>query len=222
MKKLRGLVGGVILAVLLVVGVVPFARATGIPVFDGANAVNALQQIVHMIEQVNQLKNQLDVARSQLTAAEDHLQKMSSVRGMAGIIGSVYDNDMDIDYNDILENAGIKSADDFGLNGDIADIYNDQNRAAAQWQGRSDKFMNQAVDRFTELQKLVVKVNAAPDPKDIMDLQARIQSEEVLLQNEMLKLQMMQSQAQAEQALNEQKRLQELLDIEGNPDDYRL
>jgi type IV secretion system protein VirB5 len=82
--------------------------------------------------------------------------------------------------------------------------------------------LNQAVERFNELRKLVVKVNQAPDAKDILDLQGRIQAEETLLQNEMLKLQMMQSQAQAEQAVLKQQQTEKLLDIKGNPDDYRI
>lgn len=202
MNMVKRFIWGGFLTVFLTVGVTPFPiQATGIPVFDGANAINAIQQIAHMIEQINQLKNQLQVA-------EKELQQMSSVRGMGSIIGSEYDNEMGVDYGSILNDANIKGADDFGLKGDTASLYNDKNKAAAEWKGRSDKFLNQAVDRFTELQKLVAKVNAAPDPKDVMDLQARIQSEEALLQNEMLKLEMMQSQAQADRAVNEQKATQ--------------
>lgn len=211
MSMVKGFVWGGCLVVFLSVGAMPCpASASGIPVFDGANAINAMQQIAHMIEQINQLKSQLQVA-------ERNLQQMSSIRGMGGIIGSEYDNNMDIDYGSILSDANIKAADDFGLKGDTAALYNDKNKAAAEWKGRSSKFMNQAVDRFTELQKLVAKVNAAPDPKDVMDLQARIQSEEALLQNEMLKLEMMQSQAQADRAVIEQKATQSHLNMGMKP-----
>ena len=198
------------------------APASGIPVIDIAGLAQSLQQFLQMVEQVNQLKNQVETAKNQLRTAEKELQQMSSVRGMAGIIGSAYDNDMSVAFDDILSNANIKAAEDYGLIGETATRYTDQNRAAAQWQARSEKFMGQAVDRFTELKKLVDKVNDAPDPKDIMDLQARIQGEEALLQNEMIKVQMMQAQAQAEQAMNNQKNLQGLLDIKGNPDNYRF
>ncbi len=63
----------------------------------------------------------------------------------------------------------------------------------------------------------MVKVNQTPDAKDILDLQGRIQAEETLLQNEMLKLQMMQSQAQAEQAVHEQKAAQAHLSMSNKP-----
>jgi type IV secretion system protein VirB5 len=189
--------------------------ASGIPVFDGANMAQAVQQVIHMIEQIEQLKNQLDVA-------ENQLKQMSDVRNMGGIIGSEYDNEMDVDYQDVLDSAEILSSNDFDLTASAGDLFDKQNRAAARWKGRSEKFMNQAVDRFTELQKLVQKVNAAPDAKDVMDLQARIQSEETLLQNEMLKLQMMQSESMAEQAMLEQKQKIILLNMWGNPADFRL
>ena len=206
MKNGVGFIGGLVLVAFLVAPV--SVRASGIPVIDIAGLMQSIQQVIHMIEQVNQLKEQVETAKSQLETAEKDLERMSSVRGMGGIIDSAYDNDLDIDYEDILRAANIKTADDYGLSGRTATIYNDKNRAAAQWKGRSDKFLNQAVERFNELRKLVVKVNQAPDAKDILDLQGRIQAEETLLQNEMLKLQMMQSQAQAEHAMNEQRAIQ--------------
>ncbi len=192
------------------VGVPSAALSTGIPVFDGANVAQSIQQIMHMVEQIKHVKNQLEVAESMR-------QKMSAVRDMAGIIDSVYDNDMDVDFADILEESGIKSAADLGLTGDVADIYNEKTRNTAERKGRSDKYMKQTIDRFQELKKLVEKVNAAPDPKDIMDLQARIQGEEVLLQNELLKLEMMQSQAKAEQEVNDQKALQIYMRMANKP-----
>lgn len=187
-----------------------FVRAGGIPVFDGANLAQALQQVIHMVEQIEQLKSQLEVA-------ENQLRQMSDVRNMGGIIGSVYDNEMDVDYQEVLDAADILSANEFDLAESAGDLFDKQNRAAARWQGRSEKFMNQAVDRFNELQKLVQKVNAAPEQKDVLDLQARIQSEETLLQNEMLKLQMMQSQAMAEQAMLEQNKVQAHLEMSSKP-----
>lgn len=206
MKNGVGFIGGLVLVVFLIAPV--SANASGIPVIDIAGLMQSIQQVIHMIEQVNQLKEQVETAKSQLETAEKELEQMSSVRGMGGIIGSEYDNNLDIDYEDILRAANIKTADDYGLSGRTATIYNDKNRAAAEWKGRSDKFLNQAVERFSELRKLVVKVNQTPDAKDILDLQGRIQAEETLLQNEMLKLQMMQSQAQAEQSMNEQRAIQ--------------
>jgi type IV secretion system protein VirB5 len=48
---------------------------------------------------------------------------------------------------------------------------------------------------------LLDKVNAAPDAKDIADLQARIQVEQVMLQNESNKLQALQQLAAAQRDL---------------------
>jgi len=50
---------------------------------------------------------------------------------------------------------------------------------------------NQASQRFSSIQVLLDKVNAAPDQKDIADLQARIQAEQVMMQNESTKLAML-------------------------------
>ena len=48
-----------------------------------------------------------------------------------------------------------------------------------------------ASERIRDIQVLLNKVNDAPDAKDIADLQARIQAETTMLQNEQAKITMM-------------------------------
>ncbi|MCV5289724.1 conjugal transfer protein, partial [Escherichia coli] len=65
--------------------------------------------------------------------------------------------------------------------------------------------LEQAQSRFTELSGLVRRVNTATDPKEVMDLNARIGAEQAFLQNEVGKLQVLQQTAQANDALYQQK-----------------
>ncbi len=197
MALTAGLAGGVIAPVM----------AGGIPVIDVASLTQNIQQVTHALEQIRQLE-------AQLRQAEKELDSMSGVRGMAGIIASVYDNNMDdVDLNGILSDNGIKSSRHYEMSGNVADLYNARNRSAAYWKGRSTKFMIQAQQRFDQLQRLVAQVNAAPDQKDVLDLQARIQAEETMLQNELIKLNMMKSEAEAQRAIDDQKEVQIRLDM---------
>jgi type IV secretion system protein VirB5 len=184
------------------------AVASGIPVFDAASLTQAMQQVMHMVEQIKQLKAQLETAQRQLDA-------MSGVRGKAGVIDSTYDKSTGVEIGDILNAEGIHGAGHYGLTGDVGELYDTGNRDAAEWVGQSQKFLGQAVHRFDELSRLVAEVNQAPEQKDVLDLQARIQAEDVLLQNELAKLQMVQSQAMARQAMNAQRALQMKLNMKG-------
>jgi type IV secretion system protein VirB5 len=60
---------------------------------------------------------------------------------------------------------------------------------------------NNASRRFGDIQVLLDRVNYAPDAKDMADLQGRIQAEQVMMQNEANKLQMLQQLAAAQKDL---------------------
>lgn len=198
-----------------VFAVAPFftqnTSAGGIPVIDVSNLAQAIQQVMHMMEQIEQLKSQLDVAETQL-------DRISGSRGMGNILHSTYDLVVSVDQNEILEDVGLKSAEENGLVGKEAELYDEANANVALQLGQSQKSLEQATDRFSELSKLVAKVNNCPDQKDILDLQARIQAEQTLLQNEMVKLAMIQAQAEARKAAHEAKVQQALINSKGNND----
>jgi len=201
----------VVVAVFLAVSPLPSinAFASGIPVVDVANLGQSIQQVMHMVEQINQLK-------SQLAVAEQHIDRISGSRGMGDLIHSTYDLTVQVDESEILKNAGLKTAEATGLVGNVAELYDEGNRNVALQLGQSEKSLQQAQARFSELSKLVAKVNHCPDPKDIMDLQARIEAENVLLQNEKVKLSMLQMQAKAREDMREAKIVEALIKSTGN------
>lgn len=181
-----------------VIGVSQPAVSGGIPVIDASSLTQQILQVEHMLSQIEKLQSQLETA-------EDQLGSMSGSRGLGNVINSAYDPAMDVDPNEALSNAGIKSASDHGLSGDVADLYDSGNQSTATWLGQSEKSLQQAQERFSELTGLVAKVNNSPDQKDILDLQARIGAEEVMLQNEMAKLSMLRSQAEANKEMHNQR-----------------
>ncbi|PMR77769.1 type IV secretion system protein [Billgrantia endophytica] len=188
------------------------AMAGGIPVIDTSNLAQQILQVEHMLSQLEQLQDQLETANRQLDS-------MSGSRGLAGVIDSAYDTAVNVDPNQVLNSAGIRGANEHGLSGDVADLYDSGNHNTATWLGQSQKSLEQAQERFSELAGLVAEVNNSPDQKDVLDLQARIGAEEVLLQNEMAKLTMLRSQAGANRAMHNQRVQQMAIESSGEPRD---
>ena len=197
-------------AIATTVGLVQPVMAGGIPVIDVSNLTQQMLQVQHMLAQIDQLKSQLETANKELDS-------MSGVRGLGNVIDSIYDTGVNVDPNQVLNDAGIRGANEHGLTGDVADLYDSGNQNTATWLGQSQKSLEQAQERFSELTGLVAEVNNSPDQKDVLDLQARIGAEQVMLQNEMAKLSMLRSQAEASQAMHNQRVQQMRVASSGEP-----
>ncbi|WP_048307758.1 type IV secretion system protein [Halomonas sp. PR-M31] len=197
-------------AIAATVGLAQPVMAGGIPVIDVSNLTQQILQVQHMLDQIDQLKSQLETANKELDS-------MSGVRGLGNVIDSAYDTAVNIDPNQVLNDAGIRGANEHGLTGDVADLYDSGNQNTATWLGQSQKSLEQAQERFSELTGLVAEVNNSPDQKDILDLQARIGAEQVMLHNEMAKLSMLRSQAEANQAMHNQRVQQMRVASSGEP-----
>lgn len=197
-------------ALAATIGLSQPAMAGGIPVVDVSSLTQQILQVQHMLNQIEQLKSQLDTANKELDS-------MSGVRGLGNVIDSAYDTAVNVNPNQVLSDAGIRGASEHGLSGDVADLYDSGNQNTATWLGQSQKSLEQSQERFSELTGLVAEVNNSPDQKDILDLQARIGAEQVMLQNEMAKLSMLRSQAEANQALHSQRVQQMRVASSGEP-----
>lgn len=78
-----------------------------------------------------------------------------------------------------------------------------QSRLAAM-QATAESGYNEAGQRFEKLQALVDKVDAAGDAKAIADLNARIAAEQVMMQNEQVKLSQMKQMQEAQELAAQQ------------------
>lgn len=184
--------------------------ASGFPVVDVANLAQTIQQVQMMLDQLEQMKSQLQTAKLQYNS-------MNNVRNMAGIISSQYDLDMTATVDDVLRDAGINRGQLYKLDRTSQRLFDRRADSAARNYELHRRSMQQAIDRFDELKRLVSRVNSAPQTKDVMDLQARIQAEQALLENEQIKLQMMQGQASAERQLHELEALQRQYEMVNQP-----
>jgi type IV secretion system protein VirB5 len=186
--------------------------AGGIPVIDVSSIAQQIIQVEHMVRQIEQLQEQI-------TLSHQELKNMSGVRGLGNIIDSAYDKSVHVNPNTVLQSQNIKTASQIGLTGELATLHNTQNTNSATALAQSQKSLEQAKERFNALSVLLHKVNDSPEQKDILDLQARINIEQAFLQNEMIKLSMLQSETEAKKAIQTQKIQQMRIESSGSLSD---
>ena len=184
----------------------------GIPVLDSANLANTLQNLVKWGEQLNAMQQQY-------TQQIQQFNSLNGARGMANLVNNpALRKYLPQNYQDILANgygnsAAIRAASKVV---DVSTLGLNPNSPSAQaFEGNARQIsINRATyedgylkagQRFDDLQVLLDKVNAAPDAKDIADLQARLQAEQVMQQNENTKLAMLANLSKAQEDLARQR-----------------
>ncbi len=83
---------------------------------------------------------------------------------------------------------------------------------AAQ-KGANASVYQSAVERYSRMDDLRAQIDCTQDLKAIAELQARLQAESVIAQNELVKVQAMNGMLAADRDLQQQKHLQELYEI---------
>lgn len=187
------------------------ASHAGIPVIDATSIAQQVQQVIAWGKQAQQMIEQLDQMKRQY-------QNLNGVRGMASLVNNPAARQyLPADYQTILNNgignwaairatAKVVGIEDTGLltGSDVAKAFEGMAKQAAINRATSEEAYKEASRRFADIQVLLDMVNATPDAKDIADLQGRIQAEQVMMQNEANKLQMLAQLSQSQRDLQQQ------------------
>ncbi len=201
------------------------ARA-GMPVFDASNFAQAVQQVTTAAEQLNQLKSQVLNGIQQLKQLEEQFKNLSGVSGVGNLATSA--------RNILPQN--LSSATSFGNSSaiqeankiiDLAKTSIDPNSVEGQLftKQRQQSAVNLAAiqisyqasfDRINNLQALLSQIEQSPSAKNIADLQARIQAEQLFLQNETNQLAAMGQMQQTQKTINEQQEIETRLQANQN------
>lgn len=190
-------------------GALPASAQGGI-VFDPSVFARQLEQLTELKKQVDTLTSQLKVAQDQLSQAKqlyDSFNKLTSVNDIAGLLNSSeFRKYLPGDFSKI--ESLIKGTGSGSFASSI-DGYLSQNRVYTTNPGNSfyaseleriarqtgaKQSIGQAVydtasKRIDELDKLRQQISASKDVKDVLDLSARLQAEQALLQNDVLRMQ---------------------------------
>lgn len=205
MKALKKLFGVFALVFGLAAG---NSAHAGIPVIDGANLAQAIQQVMAWAQQYQQMVEQIQ----QMQQAYNNL---NGVRNMGSLVNNpVSRRYLPDDYQTILSNGvgqweAIRDAakkfeiasTSLSASSDAARAFEQVAKQAAINRAGAEEAYRTASQRFSDIQVLLDRVNSAPDAKDIADLQGRIQAEQVMMQNEANKLQMLAQLASAQRDL---------------------
>jgi type IV secretion system protein VirB5 len=215
-------------AVLLLLLLAPAAHAQF--------AVIDIRAVTQLVQQVQTMRQQLDTARNQLTEARSTLESMRGTRGMEQLLAGTARNYLPEDWATLDAVLNQRAAAYAGLSARVQAILNlnavlstaqlaalspyereqieAARRMAAMLQALTRDALSSTSGRFAALQQLIAAIRSAGDQKAILDLQARIQAEQGMLQNEQTKLDVLYRTAQAEEwARVQRSREQAIADI---------
>jgi type IV secretion system protein VirB5 len=183
--------------------------------------------IVQLIQEVEDLEQMISTARSQLSQAERALSTMSGDRGMELLLNGTVRNYLPSTWPQVASagsGGGGTLAADVQSNIAANAVLSPQRmatlspaaqqllQAARQWGAMRQSISHQALanssSRFSSLQTLITQIGSAGDQKAILDLQARINAELGMLQNEQTKLQVLNQATLAQESVLQQQAIE--------------
>jgi type IV secretion system protein VirB5 len=213
------------------------ASILGMPTAHAQWAVVDAPAIVQLIQEVQTTAQQLATAKNQLLQAEQALQTMTGDRGMEQLLSGINRNYLPSNWTQVsgvLQGTGGFSA----LSTDVQSVMNtnavlspqrmatlpaggqqliqSERQWSAMQQALSHQALSSASNRFASIQSLIAAISSAVDQKGILDLQARISAELGMLQNEQLKVQILNQSAQGQQAALRQQAREQVIDGHGS------
>jgi type IV secretion system protein VirB5 len=215
------------------------ASILGMPTARAQWAVVDAPAIVQLIQEVQTTAQQLTTAKAQLLQAEQTLQTMTGDRGMEQLLSGINRNYLPSNWTQVsgvVQGAGGFSA----LSTDLQSVMSanavlspqrlanlpaggqqliqSERQWSAMQQALSHQALSSASNRFASIQSLIAAISSAADQKGILDLQARISAELGMLQNEQLKVQILNQSTQAQQASLRQQAREQVIDGHGSFD----
>jgi type IV secretion system protein VirB5 len=212
------------------------ASILGVPTARAQWAVVDAPAIVQLIQEVETTAQQLATAKDQLLQARQALQTMTGDRGMEQLLSGTTRNYLPSDWTQVT--GVLQGAGGFGaLSTDVQSVMSanavlspqrlaslpsggqqliqSERQWSAMQQALSHQALSRASNRFASIQNLISAISSAADQKAILDLQARISAELGMLQNEQLKVQILNQSTQAQQASLRQQAREQVIDGHG-------
>ena len=186
-------------------------------------AVIDVTAITQMIQQAQILQQQLTTAQDHLAQARMEFESISGGRGMEQLLGGTQRNYLPASWADlqgamafgggalgsgiaasVAQNSILPPQSLALLPPDVRKEIDTARRLTALQQNLTRIALATTSERFNSLQQLITAIAGAKDQKAVLDLQARVGSENSMLQNEQSKLVTLFQLVQAEEHANEQ------------------
>jgi type IV secretion system protein VirB5 len=184
-------------------------------------AVIDVSAIGQLVQEVEELRQQVATAQSQLTQARSEYAAITGNRGMESLLSGAVRNYLPTDWAQVAQVLGGGSGSFPALAGSVQSLMqlnavltpaqvsslsaaeqsqlSAARQSAALLQALSRSALQNASSRFAQLQQLILAIGSATDQKGALDLNARIAAEAGMLQNESTKLQVLYQIAQSQE-----------------------
>lgn len=194
--------------------------------------------IVQLVQQVQTMEQELQTARDQLTQEKQALQTMTGDRGMERLVGGLARNYLPSSWSQLtgvmrgatggypalvsdvrsamLVNAVLTPAQLSTLSTGSQQSITAARQAGALQQALAQEALANASGRFASLESLVNAISTATDQKGILDLQARINAELAMLQNEQTKVLILHQAMLARQSVNQEQEREQVIAEQGD------
>jgi type IV secretion system protein VirB5 len=206
------------------------------PVAHAQWAVIDAPALAQLIQQVETTEQQLATARAQLLQAQQALQTTTGMRGMELLLSGTLRNYLPPDWQQVT--AALQGSGSYGsLSADVQNLIatnavlspqrlatlpssgqllvQGERQWSAMQQALAHAALANASNRFAAMQTLIAAISSAADQKGILDLQARINAELGMLQNEQTKVQLLNQSALAQASSLELQAREQVLDAHG-------
>lgn len=218
MKSLKAMLAS--LALVFSVG----SAHAGIPVFDGMNFAQAVQQVLSWAQQYEQMADSIQQLRNQYAQLQTTYNSMTGNRGLGTILNGALDQAarryLPGDGSQLGQLASGSVPGYGSLQSTIAafkstvssmpsDTFPSGTDAAIALSAKIDSLATQkalgqaaytsAAQRTSDLEGMIATIGVADDPKAIAEMQARLGAQQALVANENAKLQAMTYMQQAEE-----------------------
>jgi type IV secretion system protein VirB5 len=189
-------------------------------------AVIDVASVTQLIAQAQTLAQQLQALRSQALQTQQLYQSMTGSRGMQQLLNTGQLNYLPTDWSQLIGAMQGNVAAYGNLTADIAHAVTgnavlsaaqlaslapneqrsitNERQSVALLQALVQEALTNSSGRFSDIQQLIGAIPAASDEKGVLELQAAIETELALLQNEQTKLESLYRATDAEQRANRQ------------------
>jgi type IV secretion system protein VirB5 len=189
-------------------------------------AVIDVASIKQLAMEVTTLEQQLSTAQNALSQAQAQYQSLTGGRGMQNLLSGITYNYLPADWSSLVSAINQTSTSYSALSSNIQSNLNANavlssrqvatlspaeasqlqaaRLSAATLQALTQQALSTTSSRFASIQQLITAIGSATDAKGALDLQARIQSEQGLLQTEGTKLGVLYQVVQAEELTRKQ------------------
>jgi type IV secretion system protein VirB5 len=208
----------VVIAAALTISVTPSVRAQFAVIDVGA--------IAQLLKEVQQMEQALQVAQNELNQAQQTYQSMTGGRGMQLLLAGTVRNYLPATWPQVSTSLAGPIQSTVSANAVLTTAQWSALSPAEQQQltaARSNAALLQVVasqaysttsNRFASVQQLINAIAIATDQKGALDLSARIQAEQGMLQNDQTKLQVLYQLVQAQELTRRQQtREQAIADV---------